>query len=223
MHDKSFELNPLPEQLPEVLRDGLSQCDPASIGHLREEGFLPPDIRALNHGSKICGTAVTLAVEEGDGALLSHVIDRLRPHDVLVISCPEHDVHAYWGEVLSTAVQGQFAGVVIDGFATDKNELRNMQFPIWCRGFSANTSKFKARGGRLNIPVQIGRVCIRPGDAVLADVNGVFVSSPSDLESLIKACRDYQDTERKTLQRLAGGEKISEIYQTEAHFPTDGF
>ena len=69
-------------------------------------------------------------------------------------------------------------GIIIDGMATDIDELRDYGLPVWARGLSTVTGKRLFLHGEFGTPVSCGGVAVAPGDAILADENGVLVMPP---------------------------------------------
>lgn len=65
------------------------------------------------------------------------------------------------------------AGAVVDGCVRDIDQSRSIGYPIWARGVSPITGKWRIRGAEINGPVTIAGVTVYPGDLVLADDSGV--------------------------------------------------
>ena len=103
------------------------------------------------------------------------------------------------------------AGVVIDGMATDIAAIRQQKLPVWSRGLAAKTTKMRNLGGVMNQPIAIGGVTVRPGDAVLADENGILVLPPEELPAITARTLQMQADEIALLKRLHAGEILPEI------------
>lgn len=207
-----YHIAPMPAQIDAATLARLRQCEPATIGHFRDEGFLDPAIACRLEGAWIAGTAITLSLPPGDGVLLNHAMRLIRPGDVLVISQQGDMGHACWGGVLTEAafIAG-LAGVIIDGMATDIAAIRARRLPVWSRGLAARTTKMRDLGGAMNHPLAIGGVSINAGDAVLADENGVTVLPPGTLDATITRTLELQEAEARLLQRLHAGEILPDI------------
>jgi regulator of RNase E activity RraA len=52
---------------------------------------------------------------------------------------------------------------------------------------------------------------VRPGDAILADENGVLVLPPDQIEAAANRAITLQTNEKTTLKRLDAGEKLPDI------------
>jgi regulator of RNase E activity RraA len=165
----------MPAPLSDVRRERLVALATSTFGHRCLWGMCR-GMQALLPGSKACGTAVTLALPGPDSALLHEVMRELRAGDLLMIDRLGDKAYACIGGVVARALRDiGIAGVVIDGPVTDIVELRRLGLPVWSTGGAALTTRRLGLGGRFNAPVSVGGCAILPGDAVLADDDGVFV------------------------------------------------
>ena len=113
--------------------------------------------------------------------------------------------------ITNAAKLGGVVGAVIDGPATDFNEVRRVGMPLWCRGPSPITTKLLGLEGMLNGPVSVGGVSVEAGDAVLADESGVLFLKPWQIEEVADRAIDMQEREIGLLERLGKGESLPEI------------
>jgi len=94
--------------------------------------------------------------------------------------------------------QGE-AAVIVDGSIRDPDASRELGFPVWCRGITPITGKWRLETVEINGPVSICGVQVRAGDVVCADDAGVcFVPlehAPAVLAEAMKI--DAGDTLRK--------------------------
>ncbi len=210
-----YDLNPLPAPIDRPLLELLARAEPATIGHFLHTGFMDPGIRALFSEKRIAGTAVTVRYPGADGAMAHYAIGQVRPGDVLVIDrCGDHR-HASLGGALAYAARAAgAAGIVVDGVVTDIAELKRYGVPVWARGLSAITVKTLGLGGAFCVPVSCGGVAVSPGDAILADENGVLVLPAALIEYAAKKAIGLQEAEKATLQRVDAGEKYPDILGT---------
>jgi regulator of RNase E activity RraA len=107
-------------------------------------------------------------------------------------------------------------GIIIDGMATDVGELREYGLPVWARGLSTGTGKRQFGQGEFCVPVSCGGVAVEPGDAVLADENGVLVMKAHEITAAAERAIGMQEAEKRTLARLAAGERMPDINGTNA-------
>jgi 4-hydroxy-4-methyl-2-oxoglutarate aldolase len=102
-------------------------------------------------------------------------------------------------------------GLVTTGGARDVAELHAMGFPVFCAAVSAQGT-VKATAGAVNIPVSIGGQRICPGDAVVADDDGVTIVARSEVMGTLAAARARQAKENATRAALRNGELGLDMY-----------
>ncbi|MBW8715321.1 MAG: RraA family protein, partial [Variovorax paradoxus] len=86
------------------------------------------------------------------------------------------------------------------------------------RGLSARTTRAGGQSGSFCRPVDCGGVRVHPGDAVLADENGVLVMPPDQAWDLARKAIGLQQAEQQTLARLRAGESYSDVLDTRLVF-----
>jgi 4-hydroxy-4-methyl-2-oxoglutarate aldolase len=207
-----YVLHPLPRQVDRELLDLLVQAEPAVIGHFRYTGFVSPAIRAHFQDRRIAGTAVTLRAPGMDGAMIHYAVGQARPGDVLVIDrCGDEAIASIGGAVAYAARAAGVAGIIVDGLVTDLGELRAYGVPVWSRGTSCVTVKTLGLGGEFCVPVSCGGVGVTPGDAILADENGILVLPAEDIAWSARRALQMMKDEKRTLARIDAGEKYPDI------------
>lgn len=212
-----FVVNDPPPQIDPKLLELLVQAEPATIGHFRHVGFMEPAIRALLPDRRIAGTAVTIRCYGADTTIVHYALGKLRPGDILVMDRAGDMRHAACGGGVAFAARAAGClGIIIDGMATDIAELRDYGLPVWARGLSAVTGKRTFGQGEFCVPVSCGSVAVEPGDAVLADENGVLVMKPHEITEAANRAIGMQQAEKKTLARITAGERMPDINGTNA-------
>ena len=212
-----FVLNRLPPSIDPELLALLARAEPATIGHFLEFGFVDPAIRALWQLPRIAGTAVTLRCAGTDSTIVHYALGQLRPGDILLIDRAGDHRHApVGGGVAFAAREAGCRGIVIDGVATDIAEIRDYKMPVWARGLSAITTKRTFEQGEFCIPISIGGVPIHPGDAILADENGILAVNPATIAAIAPRAIDMQAAEAPRLAQVAKGARLSDLNGTTA-------
>lgn len=212
-----FVVNPLPTQIDPDLIALLAKAEPATIGHFLDFGFVDPAIRALWGVPRVAGTAVTCRCVGNDSTIVHYALGQLRPGDVLVIDRVGDVRHAAVGGGVAFAAKAAGAvGIVIDGVATDISEIRDYGVPVWARGLSVVTTKRPFNNGEFCVPVSIGGVPVYPGDAILADENGVLVLKPEQIATAAPRAIEMQAAEGPRLAEVAKGARLSVLNGTDA-------
>jgi regulator of RNase E activity RraA len=212
-----FVLNPLPAAIEADLIALLRRAEPATIGHFLDFGFVEPAVRALWQVPRIAGTAVTVRCAGLDSTIVHYALGLLRPGDVLIIDrAGEARTAPVGGGVAFAAREAGAVGIIIDGVATDISEIRDYGMPVWARGLSAVTTKRLLQNGEFCVPITCGGVPVQPGDAVLADENGVLVLKPDQIKDAAERAIAMQAAEGPRLAEVAKGARLPELNGTNA-------
>ncbi len=212
-----YLINALPEAIAPADLDLLVRAEPATIGHFRTTGFMDAGIRAHSQDLRIAGTAVTVRFPGTDGGVMHHAIGCARRGDILVIDrCGESVTAAFGGAMAYAAREAGVAGFIVDGLVTDLGELREHGVPVWSRGPSVVTTRLLGLDGEFCSAIVCGGVVVRPGDAVLADENGVLVLPREEIRAAAEQAIAFQNQEKQTLARLRAGEKFPDIVGSRA-------
>ena len=76
------------------------------------------------------------------------------------------------------------------------------------------TGKRHFEHGEFCVAVSCGGVAVEPGDAILADENGVLVMKPHEIAAAAERAIGMQKAEQTTLARLTKGERLPDINDT---------
>jgi regulator of RNase E activity RraA len=207
----SYVIRPVPPQIGSDVLDKASRVETATIGHRRQMGFVDPAIQVMLPVKRIAGTAQTLALPGQDSTLLHHVVQFLRPHDILVIDRLGDRKHACLGGGVACAIKARgCAGVVIDGTCTDLPEIEQYGLPVWCRGPSPITTRLLDIGGAFNVDIACGGAVVHPGDVVVCDFSGVLVMPPDEAPDDIDWALGKQAEEPAGHKALMAGARLGE-------------
>jgi len=103
------------------------------------------------------------------------------------------------GQSATIAHRQGCAGAIIDGSYRDPDASREAGFPIWSRGVTQVTGKWRLKTVQINGPVRICNVSVDAGDLVLADDAGVVFVPKAHAATVLEEARkiDAGDTKRK--------------------------
>ena len=168
-------------------------------------GLMKPYLRPVWAGGEAAGTAVTVLAQPGDNWMLHVAVEQCRPGDMLVVGCTADNTDGMFGDLLATSLKARgVMGLVIDAGCRDVKSLKEMGFPVWSKAISAKGT-VKATLGAVNVPVVCAGINVHPGDAVVADDDGVVVIRRQDAaEVLVKAEKRAADEDGKRKQLASG-------------------
>jgi 4-hydroxy-4-methyl-2-oxoglutarate aldolase len=185
-------------------------------------GLLGTHLRPLWPGATMAGTAVTVLCPPGDNLMVHVAVEQAKPGDVLVVATSSPCSDGLVGELLATALRVRgVRGLVIDTGVRDVATLREMRFPVWSRAVSAQGT-VKASAGSVNVPISIGGTVIGPGDAVVADDDGVVCVPREEAAAALAAGRARVEREQASRAAFAAGELSLDRYGLRALLETLG-
>lgn len=192
---------------------GLGETDVATVHEAAgQSGLLPPEIRPIQTGVTIAGSAVTVLCPPGDNMMVHAAVEVVEPGDILVVAVREPTTAGMFGELLATSLAARGCrGLVSDAAVRDVVELRRMGFPVWSRAIHAQGT-VKQSPGSVNVPVTISSQEIAPGDVVLADDDGVVIVPRDRASEILGEARARIEREVVVRERLRKGELGVDFY-----------
>jgi 4-hydroxy-4-methyl-2-oxoglutarate aldolase len=127
-----------------------------------------------------------------------------------------------FGELLATSLAARgVRGIVIEAGLRDVAELRAMGFPAWSAAVSAQGT-VKETPGAVNVPVSVGGQIVRPGDAIIADDDGVVCVPRAEVSQALAAAQARVAKEEQTRKALADGQLGLDLYGLRAKLAAHG-
>ena len=196
-----------------VIVTGIPRADLAAVTELAKSGvatvheaqartgYLGPRLRPIQQDVRIGGAAVTAVCWPGDNLMLHAAVEQCQPGDVLVVTTTSGCEDGMFGELLATSLAARgVAGIVIEAGVRDVAELRAMGFTV------------KETPGAVNVPVSIGGQIVHPGDAIIADDDGVVCVPRDQVAQVLTAARARTAKEEVSRRQLADGALSLDLY-----------
>jgi 4-hydroxy-4-methyl-2-oxoglutarate aldolase len=181
----------------------------------------------LASGQRVCGPAVTIRYVAHGGSPGAHharnsrplLADRdlygvAEPGDVAVFDCGGQTDASVMGNLSARwARRMQIAGCIVHGGVRDIDSIRATGLPVWSRGRTPITGRYRLEAVEINGTVSIGSVQVRPGDLVAADGSGVCVIPLEHAAKVVEACQEAEGAEAGLVELIDGGAPISRVIE----------
>lgn len=175
------------------------------------EGAMAANMMPLHYKMKVAGPAMTVECQPGDNLTIHKAIAIAEPGSVLVITCKGYTDRGVFGELFATScVARGIAGVVIDGACRDKEDLIDMNFPVYSLGVNPNGTR-KEVCGAINETITCAGVLVRPGDIIVGDADGVVVIPKEKAAEVLEKSKAKKAKEAELKPLLAAGKTTVEL------------
>jgi regulator of RNase E activity RraA len=220
-----LELPRLPAELLAALRalEDLSGVVSDALDELGIAGAIPSStLRPTDAKARLCGPALTVLNRPLDAAVAQAVqanVSRLgeieahnlaQPGDVLVIQGVE-GISSMGAISASIGRRQGEAGAVVDGAVRDIAHSRGIGYPVWSKGASPITGKWRIETIAINVPVSICGVSVKAGDLVVADEVGVCFVPHGRVADVLAVVQRLLKYEKDRMAQIAAGTPVPDL------------
>lgn len=221
----TLELPRLPAELLAAFRalEDLSGLVSDALDELGIAGAIPASVlKPTDPRARLCGPALTVLnrplgvpVAKAVQANVSR-LGEIEAHnlaaagDVLVIQGVE-GISSMGAISASIGKRQGEAGAVVDGAVRDTPHSRGIGYPVWSKGASPVTGKWRIETVAINVPVAICGIAVNPGDLVVADEVGVCFVPRERAAGVLAVVQRVLKYEANRLAQVASGVSVPEL------------
>ncbi len=126
----------------------------------------------------------------------------------MVIASAGPSNRAAMGDLMASYMLSRgFQAAIVDGRVRDVAVLRGMELQVWCRGVTP-VAAFKNGVGQVGGAVSCCGTAVSPGDAVIADDDGVVVWPADRIAELLELARQRLESDRRRQVEIAAGGEL---------------
>jgi regulator of RNase E activity RraA len=190
--------------------DTTAMCDADKATRVMDSG-----IRLRSAQPRVLGPAFTVRGRE-DLLGVVRAIEMAEPGSVIVVDGGGRET-ALAGELFARgAIVRRLAGIIVDGGYRDIGYISTCPLPVYSR-FVTPMAASSSRLGELQVPVTCGGVCVRPGDLIFADAEGILVVEPDRAQPLLEAATRIKEIEARLIEKLEAGSTLSDGLNLDEH------
>ncbi|MBR9777077.1 MAG: RraA family protein [Cytophagales bacterium] len=185
---------------------------------------LPIRIKALREYHTVAGIAFTVKSSSstrvsGEMKFRAKMLDEMHPNSFVIYDTSGDEESTSWGGVMTaTAKEKGVKAACIDGGIRDTHQILKADFPVFYKYRSSNGSLGRCLITDYQVPIQIDKCFIKPGDVVLGDADGVLVVPREIAYDVLVRAEEIKENERKIFGWVKEGQSAKDISDKGGYF-----
>lgn len=195
---------------------------------LREFTFLnqalPIRIKALREYYSVAGFAFTVKSSastrvSGEMQYRTKMLDEMHPNAFVVYDTSGDEESTSWGGVMTATAKGKgVKAACVDGGIRDTHQILAADFPVFYKYKSSNGSLGRCLITDYQVPIQIDKCFIKPGDVIMGDVDGVLCVPRHVAYDVLLRAEEIKENEKKIFGWVKEGQSAKDISDRGGYF-----
>lgn len=190
----------------------------------RLDRSLPGHLKPLRDEDTVAGVAFTVksapnVLISGEMEIRTRMLAEMTPDAFMVWDTSDDMEATLWGGVMTaTAKKRGVRAACIDGGIRDTRQILGADFPVYYRYRIPNGSLGRCQITHYQVPIKIGKVDIRPGDIIFADIDGVLCVPREIAVDVLLRAEEIKKNESTIFEWVAKGDSIEDIVDKGGYF-----
>ena len=167
----------------------------------------------------VFGTAVTVRnvpasthTQKNHGGFVT--AQHVQPGSIVVVDNGGDVENNGWGELVAWACRMNGAvATLVDGAVRDVNAFEEMGYPVYAKGITLRTARKRLVQDAININIRFKNTQVRPGDYIMADINGICVIPPERVEEVLERAEAIQKKEDEMIEQIKAGNNALKVQE----------
>ncbi|MGF1639294.1 MAG: RraA family protein [Cyclobacteriaceae bacterium] len=185
---------------------------------------LPIRIKSLREYQTVAGFAFTVKSSsstrvKGEMEFRTKMLDEMHPNAFVIYDTSGDEESTSWGGVMTATAKGKgVKAACIDGGIRDTHQILEADFPVFYKYKSSNGSLGRCLITDYQVPIQIDKCFIKPGDVIMGDVDGVLVVPREIAYEVLQRAEEIKENEKKIFGSVKEGQSAKDITEKGGYF-----
>lgn len=185
---------------------------------------LPIRIQPLELYRTVAGIAFTVKSSSstkisGEMEYRTKMLDAMHENAFVVYDTSGDEESTSWGGVMTAAAKSKgVRAACLDGGIRDTHQILEANFPVFYKYRSSNGSLGRCLITDYQIPIQIDKCFIKPGDIIVGDIDGVLSVPRNIAYDVLLRAEEIRKNEKKIFGWVEEGQTAKEISDKGGYF-----